>query len=152
MDRISRRTVLGGLAATPFIAVGLGRVLAQDTSTPEATPGGTPAASPGASPAASPMASPAAAGGDAVEVTAVDIKFEPTSLEISADTDVTITLTNDGMLQHDLVIEDTDFKTELLDAGSSADIVVNLPAGEYVYYCSVAGHRQAGMEGTLKVS
>lgn len=152
MDRISRRTLLGAIAATPLIAVGLGRVLAQDGSTPEATPGGSPAASPGASPSASPMASPAAAGGETVEVTAVDIAFEQETLEFPADTDVTIVLTNDGMLQHDLVIEDTDFKTELLDSGDSAELVVNLPAGEYTYYCSVAGHREAGMTGTLTVS
>ena len=68
-----------------------------------------------------------------------------------ADTDVTIHLTNEGMLQHDFVIEDTDFRTELLNGGESDEIVVNLPAGEYTYYCSVAGHREAGMVGTLTV-
>jgi uncharacterized cupredoxin-like copper-binding protein len=84
-------------------------------------------------------------------VSAVDIAFEPTSFAISADTDVTITVQNNGMLQHDFIIEDTDFGTELLNGGDSAELVVNLPAGEYVYYCSVAGHREAGMEGTLTV-
>jgi uncharacterized cupredoxin-like copper-binding protein len=98
------------------------------------------------------MASPAAGGGEEVEVTAVDIAFEQETLELPADTDVTIVLTNEGFLQHDLVIEDTDYKTELLDNGESAELVVNLPAGEYTYYCSVAGHREAGMTGTLTVS
>jgi len=150
MDRISRRTVIGGLIATPLVAVGLGRVIAQDRSTPESTPGGSPEASPNASPGASPMASPSA-GGTEVEVVAVDIKFEQETLEFPADTDVKVTLKNEGLLQHDFAIEDTDFVTELTNGGESTDIVVNLPAGDYTYYCTVAGHREAGMEGKLTV-
>jgi len=68
-----------------------------------------------------------------------------------AGSDVTITFTNTGVLQHDFVIEDTDFGTDLIDNGTSVDLVVNLPAGSYTYYCTVAGHRDAGMEGTLTV-
>ena len=106
-----------------------------------------------ASPAAATPAEAAASGGGETEVTvtAVDIAYEPTELSIAADTDVTITLVNGGVLQHDFNIEDTEFATELLNAGQEASITVNLPAGEYVYYCSVPGHRQAGMEGTLTV-
>jgi plastocyanin len=150
MNHLSRRTLVGGLIATPLVAVGLGRVLAQNDSTPESTPDGSPEASPNASPGASPMASPSA-GGERIEVTAVDIKFEEDELEMPADTDVTVVLHNEGFLQHDFAIEDTDFITELTDAGESAEIVVNLPAGDYTYYCTVPGHREAGMEGTLKV-
>lgn len=97
------------------------------------------------------MASPAAAAAETIEVLGVDINFDPDELTMPADTDVTILFRNDGMLQHDFVIEDTDFATELLNGGESEEIVVNLPAGEYVYYCSVAGHREAGMVGTLIV-
>jgi glucose dehydrogenase/plastocyanin len=92
------------------------------------------------------------ADGSAVSVSAIDIAFEQTELSIAADTDVTITLTNNGVLQHDLVIEETDFATPLINGGETAEIVVNLPAGEYVYFCSVAGHREAGMVGTLTVA
>lgn len=151
MDRMSRRTVIGGLFATPLVAVALGRVLAQDDSTPQASPGGSPAASPGASPAASPMATPAAAGGEEISVTAVDIAFEEEELTIPADTDVTVTVTNNGFLQHDWVVEDTDIASPMLNGGDSAEVVVNLPAGTYTYYCSVAGHREAGMQGSLTV-
>jgi len=84
-------------------------------------------------------------------VKTVDIAFEPKELSIPADTDVEITVTNAGVLQHDFIIEDTDFGTELLDGGSEATITVNLAAGEYTYFCSVPGHREAGMEGTLTV-
>jgi uncharacterized cupredoxin-like copper-binding protein len=95
-----------------------------------------------------------AAGGEPVElqVSAVDIAYEQTEYEGPADTDFTITLTNNGAADHDFVIEDTDFRTEILGAGESQTITVNLPAGEYTFYCSVPGHRQVGMEGTLIIS
>jgi len=147
-SRIDRRTFLSvgaiGVAAT---AVSMRAVMAQDDDegTAVATPG-TPGATPGASPAASP-----AAGGTAVTVTAVDIDFEPGELTIPAGTDVEITVNNEGALQHDFYIEDTDFATELIDGGSSATITVNLASGDYVYYCDVPGHRQQGMEGALTV-
>ncbi|MGB3329780.1 MAG: PQQ-binding-like beta-propeller repeat protein [Thermomicrobiales bacterium] len=93
----------------------------------------------------------ASADGSAVTVHAIDLGYNPTSLSIAADTDVTITLVNDGVLQHDLAIEGTEFTTKLLGGGESAELVVNLPAGTYTYYCTVEGHRQAGMQGMLTV-
>ncbi len=90
-------------------------------------------------------------GGTTATVTAIDLGFDPKELTVAADTDVTITLVNNGVLEHDLAIEDTEFETELIGGGESVDLVVNLPAGDYTYYCTVAGHRDAGMEGTLHV-
>ncbi|MEZ4497070.1 MAG: cupredoxin domain-containing protein [Thermomicrobiales bacterium] len=112
----------------------------------------TPAtdATPAASPEASPAASPEAAGA-ALTISAVDIAFDKKEMEAPADTDFTITVTNDGVAQHDLVIEGTDFKTTILNGGQSDTITVNLPAGEYTFYCSIPGHRAAGMVGTLIV-
>jgi plastocyanin len=150
-NRISRRTIVGGAAALPIAALGLGRVLAQgDDSTPESTPDGSPMASPGASPSASPMASPSASG-DEVTVTAVDIAFEEKELTIPADTDVTITLNNEGVLEHDFVIDELDFMVGPIMGGESASETLNAPAGEYEFYCSIPGHKEAGMVGTLTV-
>lgn len=152
MNRISRRTVIGGAAALPFAAAGLGRVLAQDESDAESTPMGSPEASPGASPSASPMASPAAgASGEGVTVVAVDIAFEQEEIRIPADTDVEITLRNEGMLQHDFVVDELDFVIGPLNGGEEATETLNASAGEYEYYCSVPGHKEAGMVGTLIV-
>lgn len=98
-------------------------------------------------------ATPAASSdGTTAEVHAFDLGYTPNELTIAADTDVTIAFINDGALQHDFVIENTDFKTELLSGGESVDLVVNLPAGSYIYFCSVEGHRAAGMQGTLTVA
>ncbi len=132
--------------------------IVESAAAAEATPvsGGTPtgqatpetAASPAA---ATPVEGGAAGGATEVSVSTIDINFKPKELSIAADTDVTITVTNEGVLQHDFHIEDTDYATELLDGGDSTELVVNLSAGEYVYFCSVPGHREAGMEGKLTV-
>ncbi len=56
---------------------------------------------------------------------------------------------------HDLDLEDADGKP-IADmetiAGGYADVPIkDLEPGEYTFYCSVPGHREAGMEGTVTV-
>ena len=55
---------------------------------------------------------------------------------------------------HGVVIEDSSGKTvgetRLIHEGSTST-VVNLKPGTYHYFCTVPGHREAGMEGTLIV-
>ncbi len=67
---------------------------------------------------------------------------------------VTIDFTNPQGLTHDVAIEDesgeTIDKTELITE-SSTSTTVDLEPGTYTYYCTVPGHREAGMEGTLVV-
>lgn len=68
--------------------------------------------------------------------------------------EVTIEFTNPQAIRHDVAIEDTSGetvgKTEVIGEGSDSAIV-DLQAGEYTFYCTVPGHREAGMEGTLAV-
>jgi uncharacterized cupredoxin-like copper-binding protein len=111
----------------------------------------------GAGGAATPQASPAAGGqtggGEAGDnaISMVDLAFEPTELTIAADTDVTFTVTNDGALPHTFTIEEQGIDTGEVAAGASAEVTVNLPAGEYEFICTVAGHADAGMVGKLIV-
>jgi plastocyanin len=68
---------------------------------------------------------------------------------------VSIDFTNPQSLSHDVAVEDADGKTvgktDLVANGSAVTTVPNLKPGEYTFYCSVPGHREAGMEGTLTV-
>jgi uncharacterized cupredoxin-like copper-binding protein len=61
---------------------------------------------------------------------------------------------NDGKIEHDLVIEGNgvDEKTPLIEAGDTATLKVDLKPGTYDVYCSVPGHKQAGMDIKLTVS
>ncbi len=153
MNRMTRRSLIGGALVLPIAGIGFGAAASRQSTSDEATPGASPSASPGASPAASPMASPSAGGGsgEEIHVLAQDIMFDTTEIRIPADTDSTITLENEGVLEHDLYIGEFDLGTELLGPGETDSITVNVPAGEYEYWCTVAGHREAGMEGILIV-
>ncbi len=68
---------------------------------------------------------------------------------------LTIDFTNPQGLAHDIAVEDSSGKTlgksELIQEGSATLSLSNLKAGTYHYYCTVPGHREAGMEGTLTV-
>ncbi len=67
---------------------------------------------------------------------------------------VTIDFNNPQALTHDVAIEDSSGKevgkTELIASGEDST-TVDLKPGTYTFYCSVPGHREAGMEGTLTV-
>ena len=64
---------------------------------------------------------------------------------------VKIKVTN-TMGMHDFVIDELGVATELpLNQEVTVEFVAD-KAGDFVYYCSKPGHRQAGQWGTLKVS
>ncbi len=67
---------------------------------------------------------------------------------------VTVDFNNPQSLTHDVAIEDekgeTVGQTELIGQGETS-ATVNLKPGTYHYFCTVPGHREAGMEGTLTV-
>jgi plastocyanin len=68
--------------------------------------------------------------------------------------DVTLDFNNPQPLAHDVAVEDsggeTIGKTELVTEGTTS-AKVKLEPGTYTFYCTVPGHREAGMEGTLIV-
>jgi plastocyanin len=80
--------------------------------------------------------------------------IELSTEEVSAGS-VTIEVSNDGSVTHDLVVErdgeDVD-GTDSLAPGESASLTVDLEPGEYVFYCSIANHRASGMEVTVTVT
>jgi plastocyanin len=82
-----------------------------------------------------------------------ELAYTTTTATAKAGT-VTVDFKNPQQLTHDVAIESSSGKevgaTELIAAGSDST-TVNLKPGTYHYFCTVPGHREAGMEGTLTV-
>ena len=65
---------------------------------------------------------------------------------------VTIELTNDAPIPHDISVEGNGVRESSPTViGSSTSLELELERGRYTFYCSVANHREGGMEGTLTV-
>jgi plastocyanin len=67
---------------------------------------------------------------------------------------VTIAFTNAASLEHNVTIVQgsTQLGATPTFSGGTRTLTLNLKPGTYTFYCSVPGHRQAGMQGTLRVS
>jgi plastocyanin len=67
---------------------------------------------------------------------------------------VTIDYTNESPLLHNLTIASknrTVLGATVTFEGGTKVLTIKLKPGTYTYYCSVPGHRAAGMQGTLVV-
>ena len=79
-------------------------------------------------------------------------------IEIKAGTEVKFTITNDGKNFHGWqILRDGEIiagweKDDTIAPGESRTITVRLDEpGEYIYICPVAGHREKGMVGVIRV-
>jgi len=112
--------------------------------------------SPASAPASSSSAGAGAAKGQTLSLEANregQLKYNTTSLTAKAG-NVSIDFTNMSPLTHNVVIESSSGAviggTPIFQGGSKT-LSVNLKPGTYKFFCSVPGHRTAGMEGTLTV-
>jgi uncharacterized cupredoxin-like copper-binding protein len=66
---------------------------------------------------------------------------------------VTINMNNMSSTPHDIALQGGGVNTigKIVSNGGTSTISADLKAGKYTFYCSVPGHRQAGMVGTLTV-
>jgi plastocyanin len=117
------------------------------------------AAAPGGSPSggkqAAPKKQPATKGvGGTLKLAADPTQIAYTTKALSSKPGkVTIDFNNPAPIQHDVAIAKGSqelAKSDLI-AQSSTTVSAELKPGEYVFYCTVPGHREAGMQGTLTV-
>ena len=153
MKKVAALLVLA-LAALTLVACG-----GSDSSESTATTTESTAESTGANGAAGAAGSEGSGGGAAsvVEIEAAsgaDLAFVQTDVKAKAG-QVSIDFNNPQTLSHDVAVEDSSGeelgKTELVAQGSSTGTIGNLKPGKYTFFCTVPGHREAGMEGTLTV-
>jgi plastocyanin len=81
------------------------------------------------------------------------LAFDTKQLSAKAGT-LSVSFTNSSPLEHNVTIAkgSTVLGATPTFIGGSKTLSIKLAPGKYTFYCSVPGHRQAGMEGTLSVS
>jgi uncharacterized cupredoxin-like copper-binding protein len=131
--------------ATSAATVSSSQAPASGPATPTATTG-TPA----------PSSSPAAGASTSLKLAANpegQLTYNTKQLSAPAGK-VTITMANMSPVEHNVTVAQGSVVLGATPTfkGGSKILTVNLKPGTYTFYCSVPGHRQAGMEGTLTVS
>jgi uncharacterized cupredoxin-like copper-binding protein len=86
-----------------------------------------------------------------VEFRATELSFAPKTVEVPAGRPIRLVLVNDGQIEHNLTIDVLNVEI-VTAAGASAEVTVDpIAPGTYELYCSVPGHREAGMTASLVV-
>lgn len=97
-------------------------------------------------------------GAETTTVKMDEYSFDPEDAAVKRGS--TIEVTNDGAIEHNLTIErgpDPKEKSTKLAGTStflpnkSEDLEVDLKPGKYAMVCTVSGHRELGMTGTITV-
>ena len=88
---------------------------------------------------------------------AIEVDADPTgqlafvtNAATGAPGQITIKMANKSGTPHDIVI-DGKGKGEVVQNGGVSQFKADFTAGSYTFYCSVPGHRQAGMQGKLTI-
>lgn len=89
-------------------------------------------------------------GAQTVTVSASEFRFDPSA--VSVPEGGSLVLRNAGSAPHNLYVEGTEVKTADVQPGDQTTVdISSLAAGQYTFFCNIAGHRSAGMEGTLTI-
>jgi len=99
---------------------------------------------------------PVPPGGDAprpaIDVVAREWTFEPAPLNVRAGP-VTFRVRNEGMVDHNFgIAQHPGAEVGGIKPGESKTLSVRLDAGTYTAYCSLPGHREAGMAAEIRVA
>lgn len=104
--------------------------------------------------ASSTESSTTAGGGSAQSVSLgeTEYKIDPSDASVKAGS-VTFDVSNDGQTTHNVEIEGNGVEdgTDDLAPGSSGSFTADLKPGTYTMYCSIDGHEDLGMKGTITV-
>ena len=87
-----------------------------------------------------------------VAVSETEYKIDPSDPTVKAGK-VTFDVTNDGSVTHNMVISGNGVEetTDDLSPGSKGTVTADLKPGTYEIFCSIDGHKDLGMDGTVTV-
>lgn len=91
-------------------------------------------------------------GAGEVEVAAGDLWFDPETVEVTAGEPVNLRLVNTGEAFHDLTVPAADVVLAAEPGEQAVGAIEFTEPGRYEFYCSVSGHAQGGMRGTIVVT
>ncbi|SFP24871.1 nitrite reductase (NO-forming) [Actinomadura madurae] len=92
-----------------------------------------------------------ASGTRVVDVTLADMRIRPGTIEAAPGTRLVLRVTNKDTMQHDLRLASGQ-ATPMLDQGRSATLTVPSVKGTIDGWCTVAGHRAAGMTMQIRTT
>jgi plastocyanin len=95
--------------------------------------------------------SPVPDGARTVEMEARSFTFSPATLSATVGEPIGIALTATD-IEHDLVIDEFDAHVYAAGGRTATGGFTATEAGTFTFSCSIPGHREAGMEGTLEVA
>jgi len=90
---------------------------------------------------------------ETLNVSGAEFAYTPNKFTVTPGEKVTVNFKNTGTVQHTFVIKDLNFKL-VASPGQTVSGSFTAPskAGDYQIHCDVAGHTEAGMQGTLTVA
>ena len=95
-------------------------------------------------------------GGSDVDMEMGEMYFDPDSVSADGGSSLTINFDNAGNQLHDFTIDDLSGERVHVEvpSGEEDSVTLDIPGDvdEIEFYCSVPGHRDAGMEGTISVN
>ena len=148
------RSLVASVALLALLLAGCGSSSSSSTSSSPSTPAAPATTQSTSSSGSSSTGGTAAKSAVSVEANPQgELKYNTTSLTAKAG-NVSIDFTNTSSLPHNVTVESssgTQVGATPTFQGGSKKLSVNLKPGAYKFFCSVPGHRQAGMEGTLTV-
>jgi nitrite reductase (NO-forming) len=89
--------------------------------------------------------------GEPVKVEVGEMYIRPASITVAKGQHVTLEVTNKGVMPHDVTL-DGQASAGLIDPGATTTVDLGMIERSTVAYCTVAGHRAAGMEMRIDVA
>ena len=84
------------------------------------------------------------------DVTLAEFSITPSTIEVPAGQVITLNVFNEGLMPHDLKVDGTT-GTEMLDPGTTATVTVGPFSADGSAWCTVPGHKEAGMVMAITV-
>lgn len=90
--------------------------------------------------------------GEKITVMGKEFSYDPATLTVKAGRPVTVVLRNTGSIEHDITVDETKFKLTVPGNSARDKALMFEKPGTYEFYCSLPGHKSAGMKGELSVT